>query len=64
MHILQWFFMGVASVLPAIMYFLFYRQKVRSLRESFLRNIVRLNPNIYTLGDAETQYGSRVDDVY
>ena len=64
MHFLQWYFMGVASVLPAIMYFLFYRQKVRSLRESFLRNIVRLNPNIYTIGDAEAQYGARVDDVY
>src|SRR5262245_18491158 len=49
MHILQWYFMGLVSVLPAIMYFLFYRQKVRSLRESFLRNIVRLNPNIYTI---------------
>jgi hypothetical protein len=64
MHFLQWYFMGLASVLPAIMYFLFYRQKVRSLRESFLRNIVRLNPNIYTISDAEAQYGARVDDVY
>jgi hypothetical protein len=64
MHFLQWYFMGLASVLPAMMYFLFYRQKVRSLRESFLRNIVRLNPNIYTIGDAEAQYSVRVDDVY
>lgn len=64
LQVLQWLFIGVASVLPAMMYFLFYRQKVRTLRANFLRDVVRLNPNIYTIDDAEALYGERVNDVY
>jgi hypothetical protein len=64
LQVLQWLFIGIASVLPAMMYFLFYRQKVHTLRETFLRDVVRLNPNIYTIDDAEALYGERVNDVY
>ena len=64
LHVVRWLVIGQASVLPAMLYFLFYRQKVITLRTGFLRDTVRLNPNIYTIDDAEAQYGPRADDVY
>jgi hypothetical protein len=60
----RWFFVGMASVMPAILYFLFYRAEVRTLRENFLRDIVQMSPNVDTLDAAEDLYGSRIDEVY
>jgi hypothetical protein len=60
----RWFFVGMAAVMPAIMYFLFYRAEVRTLRENFLRDIVQMSPSLDTLDAAEDLYGSRIDEVY
>lgn len=53
-----------ASTLPAALYYWFHRQKMPVLRGNFLRDIVRLDPNVQTLADAETGYSSLIDDVY
>ncbi len=58
------FFVVIASSLPALLYYLFERQKSETLREVFLRDAIRLNPNLYTLDEADFRYGRLVDEVY
>jgi hypothetical protein len=62
--ILRWLFVGMAASMPALMYFLFYRAEVRTLRETFLRDIVQMSPNLGTIDAAEGLYGARIDEVY
>ena len=63
-RVLQLVFVGVVSTLPALMYFLFDRQRLSTLRESFLRDIILLDRNVGTLSAATSMYGTRVDEVY
>lgn len=58
------FFVVIASSLPALLYYLFERQKSETLREVFLRDAIRLNPNLYTLDEADFRYGRLADEVY
>ncbi len=58
------FFVVIASSLPALLYYLFERLKSETLREVFLRDAIRLNPNLYTLDEAEFRYGALVDEVF
>src|SRR5712692_1574725 len=58
------FFVVIASSLPALFYYIFERQKSETLREFFLRDIIRLNPNLYTLDEADFRYGRLADEVY
>ncbi len=54
----------VASILPAALYFWFHRQRLPTMRENLLRDIVRLDPNVQTVDDADRSYGKRIDDAY
>jgi hypothetical protein len=63
-QLLLGFFVGMASAMPAMLYFLFYRAEVRTLRENFLRDIVQMSPNLGTIDAAENLYGGRIDEVY
>ena len=60
----QFVFIGLASVTPAALFFLFDRQRVRTLRDSFFREVTRLDPQIKSLDDAESIYGARVNEAY
>lgn len=62
--VLLWLFLGMASVLPAALFLFFHRQKVPTLRNNFLRDVVRLDPNVQTIDDAETAYDGLIRDVY
>ncbi|HET6233314.1 MAG TPA: hypothetical protein VFE05_24775 [Longimicrobiaceae bacterium] len=57
-------FIGLVAALPALMYFLFDHQQSATLRTRFYREVIRLDPNLQTMGDAEAQYGNLVDEVY
>ena len=56
--------LSTASILPGALYYWFHRQKMPVLRENFLRDVVRLDPNVQTITDAETSYSGLIDDVY
>lgn len=58
------FFIVIAASLPAVLYYIFERQKSTTLREFFLRDVIRLNPHIHTLDEAEFRYGKLADEVY
>ncbi len=57
-------FVSAAAGLPGALYFLFQRQKLPTLRESFVRDLVRLDPNVQTTQDAENAYGPLIEEAY
>ena len=61
--ILQVLMIGVLSGLPALLFYLFDRQKLGTLHEEFLRSVVVLVPSIHTLRDAESVFGLRANAV-
>ncbi len=63
-RVLQWVFLGAASLFPALLYFLFDRERLRTLRDRFVRQVFRLVPDLKTLSDVEARYGARIEDAY
>lgn len=63
-RLLQWALISIASILPAGLYFLFDRQRLGTLRESFFRDITILDPTVETLNDARSIHGTRVEEIY
>lgn len=63
-HGLQWIFIATASLLPALMYFLFTNQKLGTLRENIFRDIVQIDPRVITLDDAKSLYENRINAIY
>jgi hypothetical protein len=61
---LQLLFMSAASLLPALLYFLFDRQQLRTLREQFERHMFRLDPSVDSLADVRAKYGTLLGETY
>ena len=61
---LQLLFLAALSLLPALLYFLFDRQQLGTLREQFERHMFRLDPSIRTLSDVRAKYGTLLTEVY
>ncbi len=60
---LQLVYCSVVSMLPALLYFMFDRQRLSSQRESWVRHLFHLNPHIWTVSEIEAAYGSRLDEA-
>ncbi len=63
-RMLQMIFVTIAALLPAMLYFLYDRQKVGIVSKTFYREIVLLDPAIHTSADAEEKYGHLINEVY
>ncbi len=63
-RMLQMVFVVIAALLPALLYFLYDRQKVSIVSKTFYREIVLLDPAIHTSADAEEKYGHLINEVY
>ena len=63
-RVLQVIFLVVASLLPGLLYFLFDRQKLGTLRDKFEQQIFRLDPNVETLVDVQAKYGKQLEEIY
>src|SRR5262249_810698 len=61
---LQLIFIVIAASLPALLYFLFDREKRDTLRERFTRQIFRLDPSVKTVNDVNVKYGSALEQAY
>jgi len=61
---LQLVFIITASLLPALLYFLFDRQQLGTLRDRFEHQIFRLDPNVETLVDVQARYGRQITEIY
>lgn len=63
-RLMQLTFVAIVSLLPALLYFQFERQQGRTLRESFVRDVMLLDPNVQTTDDVEIKYGRLADETY
>lgn len=54
----------VASILPALFYYLFGRQQVEKLREKFFHDILVLDPHLYTLSEADAKYSTLLSSAF
>lgn len=63
-RIFQVGFICIASILPALFYYLFGRQQVEKLREKFFRDVLVLDPHIYTLSGAEAKYDTLLNSAF
>lgn len=61
---LQVLLISIASLLPALLYFLFDRMKVETLRRSFEQDIFRFDPAMRTRSDVHARYGTLMDELY
>ncbi len=60
----QWVFVGVAATFPALLFFIFDRQSLDTLRNQFLHALFRLDPAIDTAADWEARYGQQMKGVF
>jgi hypothetical protein len=60
----QFVLIGVLTLLPALLYFQFDREKVQTLLDRWLHHIFRFDPTLRTLDDVDARYGRRLEEVY
>lgn len=63
-RVIQFTFIAIASLLPALLYFLFDRNRLGVLRTHFEQQIFRFDPTIKTLDDVYAKYGGQLDEIY
>jgi hypothetical protein len=63
-RMLQVIFIALACMVPGLLFFLFDRQRLSTLRDRFEQQIFRLDPRVTTLADVEARYGNQLDEMY
>jgi hypothetical protein len=63
-RILQLLFIGLLSLLPALLFFAFDREHQGTLRERFVAHIFRFDPEVKTRQDVQARYGKQMDQAY
>jgi len=63
-RLLQVIFVSLACIVPGLLFFLFDRQRLSTLRDRFEQQIFRLDPNVATLSDVYARYGRQMDEAY
>lgn len=61
---LQLIFISVVALLPALLYFLFDRARLTTLRHRFTRQVFRIDRTLRTQADAMAKYGTIVEETY
>lgn len=63
-RLLQLVLLILVSLVPALMYFQFNREKLSTLVDRWLHAIFRLDPSVHTIADVDAKYGRRVEEFY
>jgi hypothetical protein len=63
-RLLQLVMLIIVSIVPALMYFQFDREKLSTLVDRWLHAIFRLDPSLGTVADVDAKYGRRVEEFY
>jgi hypothetical protein len=63
-RMLQVVFIALACMVPGLLFFLFDRQRLSTLRARFEQQIFRLDPRVTTLADVDARYGNQLDEMY
>ena len=61
---MQLVLISVASLLPALLYYQFDRDRLSTLREKFEQQIFRLDRTMKTSLDIDAKYGRQIDEIY
>ena len=61
---MQLVLIAIVSVLPALLYYQFDRDRMSTLREKFVQQIFRLDPRLTTEGAIYAKYGALIDEIY
>jgi hypothetical protein len=62
-RLLQFAFISTVSLLPALLYFLFDREQLQTIREQFVRHIFRLDGTLRTRKHMAAKYGLLMDEA-
>jgi hypothetical protein len=63
-RIIQLIIIIIASLLPALLFFLFDRQLMSTLRSEFYQHVLMIDPNLLTIHDVKSRYQNRVEEIY
>jgi hypothetical protein len=63
-RVLQVVFIATVTLLPGLLYFLFDRARLETLRDRFTRQIFRLDRTLQTRADINAKYGALVEEAY
>jgi hypothetical protein len=63
-RLLQLVLLILVSLVPALMFFQFNREKLTTLVDRWLHAIFRLDPSVQTVADVDAKYGRRVEEFY
>jgi len=61
---LQVVFIATASLVPGLLYFLFDRARLGTLRDRFARQIFRFDGSVTTCSDIDAKYGTLLEEAY
>lgn len=61
---MQVMFIAIASILPALLYYLFGRMQVAKQQDSFFREVLVLDPHVESFSEAESKYEPLLDSIY
>jgi hypothetical protein len=63
-RVMQIVFVTIAALLPALLYFLFDREHLETLRQRFTRQIMRFDPRLRTRKEVVSRYGNLMNEAY
>ena len=63
-RLVQLAFIAIASLLPVLMFFLFDRFQLGTLRRRLYANLFRLDPGLANTGEIDAKYGSQIAEAY
>lgn len=63
-RLMQVVFVAIAALLPALLFFLFDREHLQTLRQRFVRQIMRFDPTVPTRTAVLSKYGKLMEEAY
>jgi len=63
-RLMQVTFISLASMLPALFFYLFGRQQIEIQKDNFYKEVMSLDPNVHSLTETRTKYEALIDSVY
>lgn len=63
-RLIQLSFIATASLLPVLLFFLFDRFQLGTLRKRLYFNLFRLDPSVRTISDIDAKYGPQIAEAY
>ncbi len=61
---LQLVMVSLLSLIPALLYYIFDRERIGTVRSAFFRNLFALDKEVRNLRDAEVKYGARAEEFF